>query len=366
MRILLLPSWYPTPGDPVSGVFVRDQVEVLSTIHEVSVLRPLARGDSAPQFPEVTVERIRTAVPGVASALRAYRVATLRGIRRIARSVGAPALIHAHVSLPAGWAAVEAGRELGIPVVLTEHLSPFDPARTAPRHQAKIRSTLVDCAAVIAVSPHLSHEVARFTPQVDVDVLGDVVRDDLFTPGPDDGPPGSPARLFAAGGLTPQKGFDVLLAAARLLVDRGSAFELAIAGEGPERARLEGLAEGLPVELLGTISRAEMRDRMREARAVVSSSLHESFGLVLVEAMACGKRVIATRCGGPEFTVPTEAGILVDPGSAEALADAMEAVIKEGTARDGPGIRDDVTARFGRSAFLEGLGRIYDRVLGGS
>jgi glycosyltransferase involved in cell wall biosynthesis len=108
------------------------------------------------------------------------------------------------------------------------------------------------------------------------------------------------------------------LAEAFARLDEGT---LTFAGDGPLRSRLEGRER---VHLLGRVPHDEIPRLLAESRVLAQPSLVEPLGQALLEAMACGRSVVATRIGGaPEF-VPPEAGVLVDPLDVDALAHGLE------------------------------------------
>jgi glycosyltransferase involved in cell wall biosynthesis len=78
--------------------------------------------------------------------------------------------------------------------------------------------------------------------------------------------------------------------------------------------------------------------------------------------MACGKPVISTKCGGPEFVVTPETGILVPPADSEGLANAMEGFMTGKYKFEPTKIRESVKSRFGENAFLENISRVYEEV----
>jgi glycosyltransferase involved in cell wall biosynthesis len=136
----------------------------------------------------------------------------------------------------------------------------------------------------------------------------------------------------ACGRLVPQKGFDVLLEAAEALKRRGTAFELEIIGEGPQRPALEAMREnrGLSesVRLLG--ARDDARELIAAADVFVMPSLREGLPLVLLEAMHAGRPIVATRL--PALEGVAEDGresVLVEPGSPQALARGIERVLHD-------------------------------------
>jgi glycosyltransferase involved in cell wall biosynthesis len=135
---------------------------------------------------------------------------------------------------------------------------------------------------------------------------------------------GDDGYIIASGRLSPEKGFDVLLAA----MNRLPGTRLVIAGEGPCRAELERQAVKLGLanaELIGYIARERLLALVARARFVVMPSVClENFPYSVLEAFALGKPVIASRMGGmPEMVVDGVTGLLVDPGDPAALAEKI-------------------------------------------
>lgn len=177
---------------------------------------------------------------------------------------------------------------------------------------------------------------------------------------------GRPPRIVAAGRLHPKKGFDVLIAAAAILRDRGLAFEVEIAGEGDERGKLEGL-----------IAEHGLADRVRlvgwrDASAFLATgdvfafpSYQEGFPLVLLEAMAVGLPLASSSIPGPdEMIVDGDSGRLLSPGDAVALADALAALIAAPDAARGFGrkARAAVLADYGPDSLGRRLSAVVDEI----
>jgi len=138
-------------------------------------------------------------------------------------------------------------------------------------------------------------------------------------------PPGK-VRLIAAGRLVEQKGFDLLLRALAIARGRGLDASLLLLGEGRERSALERLRRELGLEgavfLPGFLPNPY--PALREADVYVLSSRYEGFPLVLLEAMALGRPVVAADClAGPADLLAGGAGVLVPPRDPEALAAAL-------------------------------------------
>ncbi len=136
-------------------------------------------------------------------------------------------------------------------------------------------------------------------------------------------------RFVCVARLCREKAQETLISAAAFLMARGRLFEIVIVGDGETRAELEQMvvSEGLEdhVRLTGWLSGPDVRLQMLEARALVVPSFAENLPVVMMEAMALCRPVIATFIAGiPELVVPDQTGWLVPASSVEALADAME------------------------------------------
>jgi colanic acid/amylovoran biosynthesis glycosyltransferase len=139
---------------------------------------------------------------------------------------------------------------------------------------------------------------------------------------------GAAPRLVCVGRLCEQKGQLLLLEAAARLAAEGIGFELVLAGDGEMRAELEALVATLNlkscVRITGWISADQVRAEILDARALVLPSFAEGLPVVIMEALALRRPVIATCVAGiPELVRPGQEGWLIPPGNAEALVDAM-------------------------------------------
>ena len=155
--------------------------------------------------------------------------------------------------------------------------------------------------------------------------------------------------------LAPEKGVDVAIAACRL-----ARLPLVVAGEGPEREALQGLAGDGDVRFVGRVDDTELRRLRAGARlALVPSRSSETFGLAAAEAMAAGLPVAASRSGAlPELV--EESG-LATPGDAEALAAAIARVSADPSA--GPRARARARALCSPQVVARGLADIYERAV---
>ena len=291
MRILLVSQMYPGPADPDLGVFVRSLEEAL-----------VARG-------QVVERAVLDRRGGGKQKYLSLSAATLRAARRFR-----PDVVYAHFLVPTGLIAALAGRA---PLVVTAHGRDVRNVGWLPGLGAATRLVVRRAAAVIAVSDYLRRELETKVPEArgKTEVVDSGVDLERFAvaPAPQDGP-----RFLCIASLIQRKNV-LRLADAFARLGRGT---LTFVGDGPLRAQLE---ERSGVELLGRIPYDRVPAQIAGAHVVCQPSLIEPFGQALLEAMACGRTVVATRIGGPPEFVPPDAGVLVDPADEVALAAALAA-----------------------------------------
>jgi glycogen(starch) synthase len=195
-----------------------------------------------------------------------------------------------------------------------------------------LRRLFLSADAITACSRQTLDEAIAFTgidPGERARVVYNGVRISEFATAP----PEQRARpyVLGIGRHVPQKGFDVLIDAfARSAA--AQTHELVIAGDGPDRADLEARARATTaaITFVGRTDRARTAALFRGAALFVLPSRHEPMGIVNLEAMAAGAPVVATRVGGvPELVLDGETGLLVPPGEAGPMAEAIDRVLQD-------------------------------------
>jgi glycosyltransferase involved in cell wall biosynthesis len=292
MRILLVSQMYPGPSDPDLGTFVAQIERALRARgHEIELAVLDRRAGGKRRY----LELIRTA--------------------RSAAARFDPDVVYAHFLVPAGLAAALASR--GTPLVVTAHGRDVRNVGAIPGVRAATRFVVRRAAAVIAVSDYLRRELETKVPEArgKTEVVDSGVDLELFTVRP---APGGPTRYLCIGALTPRKNV-VRLASAFERLGKGT---LTFAGDGPLRGRLEGRPG---IRLLAPVDHERIPEVIGETHVVCQPSLIEPFGQALLEGMACGRSVVATRIGGPPEFVTADAGVLVDPEDEDELVGALRA-----------------------------------------
>jgi glycosyltransferase involved in cell wall biosynthesis len=216
------------------------------------------------------------------------------------------------------------------PFVLTVHGSDIFVASQLPLMRAITRRMLLQSQRVIAVSQALADAtLALVGAGRNLEVIHNGVDVERFAPGPDQRQP----MILFVGSLIERKGLSYLLRALPAIIEKLPRSCLVVVGEGPLRSMLENLAVSLGVSehvsFKGAQSQQQVSAWMQQARVFVLPSLEEAFGVVLLEAMASGTPVVASRVNGIPEVVPADAGQLVSAGDVEALAAAITAILTD-------------------------------------
>jgi glycosyltransferase involved in cell wall biosynthesis len=304
-----------------------------------------------------------------------------RHLARVWR-VRAPDVVHSHFWM-SGLASLRAVRELGLPLLHTYHALGTVKRRhqqladTSPPRRITYETEVgLGCDRVIATCRDEVVELGRMgIPSGKISIVPCGVDTELFTPkGPAAERGTHRHRLLQLGRLVPRKGAAVSIAALALLPDT----ELVIVGgpspdrldEDPEVRRLRRLAEenGVAdrVVFTGGVHPHDVPALLRAADVVVCPADYEPFGIVPLEAMACGRPVVASAVGGQLDTVadPTT-GRLVPPRDPEALARAVGELLADSGVREACGAagRRRVLRRYGWGQVAAGTEAAYCAVL---
>jgi L-malate glycosyltransferase len=389
LHVLLIPSWYVTEEEPLSGVFFKEQAIALAKAGvEVGVvhteLRPLPRlswalirknyfqtsvsiEDHVPVyrrhgwnvFPKMERMKMHHWVHCLGQLAESY-----------IKQRGKPDLLHAHSAIWGGVAAHLLSKQFSIPYVVTEHRDWFldDNLLPGPAGEGWCRRAMQDvfgdASRVIAISTILNRRLSRYLPgKTDkLATIPNLVDSEFFSLPPSARPP-LPFRFFSLTNLVRSKGLAFLLNTFAAFLERDPSALLEIGGDGPERLHLEALAQTLGiaqrVHFLGSLSRLEVKEALHRAHAFIHPSLWETFGIVLIEAMSTGIPVIATRCGGPEDIVTDDVGRLVNINDQEQLIRAMMFVKNNAHCFDAQRIRQRAIDCFGQERIVRQLVDVY-------
>jgi D-inositol-3-phosphate glycosyltransferase len=291
-----------------------------------------------------------------------------------------PDVAHAHFWM-SGIATQLAARHLGLPAVQTFHALGVVKRRhqgaddTSPQDRLRLEAMVAKGATwVAATCTDEVFELLRMgSARARISVIPCGVDKDLFTPGGPQAAKKAKHRIVSVGRLVPRKGFDDMVRAMPSIPHA----ELVIVGgpdrseldSDPEACRLRELADrlgvGRRVHLLGSVARGDMPALLRSADVVACTPWYEPFGIVPLEAMACGVPVVATAVGGMLDTVVHDVtGKLVAPRNSGDLASAINTLLRDSFLRQSLGLagRDRICARYTWDRVAADTTRIYHAV----
>lgn len=340
MRILVVTSQFPIAGEPNRGRPIYQTVRELAQIADVKVISAVAtyprwaRPRSylfRPHDADHRVDGVETeyvSYPALPLVTRPFNGALCS--RAIAASARAyrPDVILGYWLYPDAYAGMHAARRLGVPLVAGALGS--DLLVRDRWTQRLTRPVLREAQRLLVVSDDLGKAAERAygADPARVRVIPNGCDASIFHPRERAGAraalgvPGDAELILYVGRLVAEKGLRELLEAARALVAERPSLRVALAGEGPLQDELrQRLAAdpGLPVQLLGAQSPHQVAQWLAAANLLTLPSYSEGHPNVLVESLACGRAVVATRVGGiPEF-IDADCGVLIPPRDAVAL-----------------------------------------------
>lgn len=385
LHILILPSWYPSPSNPINGSFFKEQALALQRhgfkvgvlyVHLESAKKIMKldflfqiRERTRDEIPTLECEGIR--IPYCQGLNRRIRCSIgLRMFRRYIRLFGIPDLVHVQAMEHAGPLALSIKERYGIPYIVTEHSSKFVRNLIGSELHQALSLVVRGSSRLIAVSREFCRLLEGFfnMDQGSWKYIPNIVNEKFLRHSATKAGCSNKTRFISVALLTRIKGIDLLLEAFSVTFLNNDSVELVIVGDGDQRSALEHQAEALgiknKVSFKGLLSRGEVLDEISQSDVLVVSSLHETFGMVLIEALALGKPVLATRCGGPESIVEPGDGLLVDRGSAIALSDGLAKMWRSLGTFDSEGIRSRCEARFSEDVVLGALSKVYNETVG--
>ena len=388
IRVLTFSTLYPNAAQPQHGVFVENRLRhlVASGAVEATVLAPApwfpfshrAFGDYA-KFARVPHEEVRhglsvthpryVVVPkvGMSMAPSLLYLSARTVVRHWLAQGRRFDLIDAHYFYPDGVAAAMLGREFGLPVFITSRGADLNQIADYSLPRRQILWAASRAAGLVTVCQSLKDRLIALGAAGDkIEVLRNGVDLRQFTPVDRslarrrwgvDGP-----LAVSVGALIPRKGHDLVIRAMAGL----PGVHFLIAGQGPERAALEGLIVELGlgdrVKLIGQLAHEELSTLYSAADVSVLASSSEGWANVLLESMACGTPVAATNVSGtPEAVQGPEAGVLIEERTSVAIAAALRRLLDHPPAR---AATRAYAEGFSWDATTEGQLRLFSRALG--
>jgi len=387
MNIVIIPAFFQTKSRKTLGSFFLEQARALQKKgHKVTILYCdtysikcvkdwFAYNEEKSEIIEgIQIYRNRCFCP-LKHGIEGHRKAFANGIQKLYDQYmkgNKPDIIHAHCCVWAGYAAMKLSEQIGIPYVVTEHATLFQLHRDeiSEKNDKVIRKIFQKAARVICVSGAFAKLIESYRP--DIDVVGNVVNCDAFVPRADSEKHRGirfltvcymeeEAQLY-------KKGIDILIQAWTEVVKKYTDVKLVIGGGGSAKTKVEQWVEehGISkyVEFTGALDRKQVIQEMQSCDCFVLPSRYETFGVVYVEAMACGKPVIAVANGGPDDFVKPFNGFLIEPDVKELVQAFYEMIghLTRGNYYQEEKISNYIKSKFSYEAIAEQLEAIYNSI----
>jgi len=395
MHILILPSWYPSKMNPVRGIFFKEQALALAKsglkvgviypeLHHVKSFVKNGLRFGGGLHKESDQEIVKTYRFSELHSLYRFEALNNRHWFRLGEKLfklyeteeGKPDIIHAHSALLAGSLASHLKRKFDIPYLLTEHSNIYAMNKLKDSRRELATEAFQNASLNIAVSPQLGQTIKekicadiqfKWIPNLVSDYFeSHITSKEILAVKRQRLNFQSDCTFLNVALMTEKKGQFDLIESFSKAFSKHDKVELYIGGEGPLLPKLKEKVIELNLQnrifFLGRLTRQEVAQHMLNSDVFILSSHYETFGVVLVEALACGTPVIATKCGGPECIVNSSNGILVNPKNIEQLVEAMLYMKDHKEQYDPLALRRECLNRFSERAIVRELKKSYAKI----
>lgn len=390
-KILILPSWYATPEVPTSGSFFKEQAELMMDDFDIKVLVAEKRWISWRRFYyEKYIKRINRGfnpffldTPPTLdfefdyikffSEEKNFDIMISCYISMVEKLISElnwkPELIHAYSSFQAGIIASELSEQFNIPYIITEHLGPFVLNKYNLFKRTQIIDSLTNANCVLAVSEHQKQHILMNGIDCNPIAVGNLVNDNLFKISSPKS--GKFSLVFVAYYPNFIKDAVILFKALHLL--KVENITITIVGGGELSGEYsdnyyQQLAKEFDVEsmvhIIPKASRDEIKEIIEKSHVLVSTSIAESFGIAICEAMLCGKPVVITANGGcNDYLIDGVNGFKVPVKDFKSLADRILWVKENYNSFDANQIRAIIVSKYGEDTFKRKIANIYNATI---
>ena len=348
LKILYVTKWFMNRHDPQLGVFIRKHASASALFCDVSLL--CVMGDvsqkSLLEFEEqethgvntlvVYFRKYRSAIPFIATLvnLARYLKASGAGLKHFEKKTGRHDVTHAYILLRPALIAWWLRLTKGIPFIVSEQWSGYATGAFAGKNfltKFFYRFIFRKANAATVVSEFLKEKMEAAGFRNNISVTHNVVErlEKKSSPHPANG---KTVILTVADLVDEIKNISAVIRAVAEISSAEKNFAYHIIGQGKDETRLKKMAADLGlldsiIFFHGVKTNEEVFQYLHACDFLVMNSNFETFSLVCIEAMSCGKPVIATRCGGPQEFMNEKNGMLIGPGQDDQLKEAIMAML---------------------------------------
>ena len=381
MKIGVISHLFPTKLRPAFGIFVKDELDHLVEYVDIKLIAPLPnqsrfeRGSSQSTFGLYPVIRPFTLAFPRWFLQKRYPSSMALTLKRYGGFFNECDILHAHNAFPEGAASVKAfGKKK--PLIVTVHGSDVNLFAMKPQLRPDIVRSLNSVNRIICVSRSLSDTLEEIGVSTATEVIPNGIDTDLFSPGDRTkackslGLDPDRPRIIFVGNFNMNKGIEYLIRSMPVVRGKYPDCELIVLGAQPGSKDMVTYGNVIAevnvkdaVKIEAKVAHEKLPLWMHASDLLVLPSIKEGFGIVLAEALACGKPVVATKSGGPEDIVEEGHGVLVPPGDSEALGAGIMQVLNGKGIVNTQAMVESVKSRFSYDIVIQKILDVYSDVL---
>ena len=388
MRILIVTSWYPTKRNPESGTFFRDRAQILHKIGMNIVVCSEIFYSSKKLFSVFFKQKIKVHVdefiPTYLSEgvnffpkleklkFKLYKKRLIKLVNNIIQIEGVPDVVFINSTLWSGAALADYLHNKKIPFIISEHLKEFLYPDSFSIFQRNIIGHAYELSSkIIATSSALKKTISNSFPKYKskISIIPNPVDEDIFVK-KQIIKKQSCINIICVALLRPEKRIDLIIQSFYELLQSGKKAKLTIVGDGPLKSKLANQIQELnilgSVKLKGYLSKKHIVQELHKNDFLVLASEMETFGVVLIEAQACGLPVVATDCGGPSDIASSDTGILVKPGTCQELTKGLIKMMDSINDYKSEIIRKKTINQFGKHAYFNAIEGLVNKIISNS
>lgn len=379
-HILIIPSWYVNSYNEIAGSFFREQAIALAKNQNLKVglisvqpigIKPIIKTKKLKFKRSYFIDnKVHTYLFEYPNLIRTENIAEFIRLKifktiflKYVKKHGLPDIVHLH-SFYAGKIALWLKDVYKIPYVVTEHSTAFARGILTLSQKRLAQQVFTSANLNIAVSEQFKNLLEQIF-KVNFHYLPNILNSEFISQDLNESLEYNSEFIFInVASLDKKKNQALLIKSFYNAFAKNKDIKLWIVGDGPEYSNLKKLIEELKlsdqVTLIGRVSRDEVKVLLSKSNAFVLSSQVETFGVVIIEALAMGLPVIATKCGGPESIITSKnLGLLVENDNEEEMTRALLHIVKNFKDYDKCILKDYVKNNFSEEIIVQKLINIY-------
>ena len=378
MRVLVIPTWYPNGEDKLMGVYHKEFTYALNNYGIKADMLFIDRQRLSNPFKYLfmkkkEIDKETNYNVYIYKLLNLSPISFKLGINRYVKKLDyafkdylkyneKPDLIHAHVTVPAGYAACIIGKKYNIPVIVTEHCGNLE--RFFKNDSLKKYGNFVlKNSTYSTVSKYMKDIVLKYTNEcyiipnlVDTTPFNnDIVRkrNNVF-------------KLVSVCALREGKRLDIAFKAIKKLKEQNIKIHLDVIGDGFYENYYKQVCDELnlhkEITFLGRKNKFEIAEILKKENALLISSELESFGIPGIEAMASGLPIVSTDCLGPTEYINSKVGVICKVNNVDDMADKIKYLIDHYEKYDNNYIRKEAS-RYSKEEVIKNTIKLYNKIL---